>query len=128
MKSRFLGILGENIACEFLENKGYKIIDRNYTSAFVTGASRQELDIVAQKNGTIHFVEVKSLARETEEINPEDRVDWQKQKKLIRLAQTWLSEKNLQEGTDWQIDVIAVIIDADKKAAKIRYLPDAVEA
>lgn len=44
----------EDFACAFLENNGYKIIERNFNTRF------GEIDIIAQKGGILHFVEVKS--------------------------------------------------------------------
>ena len=50
-----IGKLGEDLACRFLENNGYKIIERNKTfSRFC------EIDIIAQFKKTIVFVEVKT--------------------------------------------------------------------
>ena len=51
-----IGKLGENLACEYLKNKGYWVIERNFRRPW------GELDIVArQKDGTLVFVEVKAL-------------------------------------------------------------------
>lgn len=52
-----VGSLGEELVVKFLVEKGYKILDRNYRRPW------GELDIVAQRKGKIHFVEVKALAR-----------------------------------------------------------------
>ena len=54
MHNRRLGIDGENMACDFLQKRGYKIIDRNYRTR------RGEIDIIAEKDKTIIFVEVKA--------------------------------------------------------------------
>lgn len=49
------GKLGEDLACKFLEQNGYKIIDRNKTfSKFC------EIDIIALFKNTLVFVEVKT--------------------------------------------------------------------
>ena len=52
--SRKKGNLAEDIAVEFLQNDGYKIIERNFYSRF------GEIDIVALKDEVLHFIEVKS--------------------------------------------------------------------
>ena len=54
MNTKTKGNLGEDKACEFLINKNYKIIDRNF---YFKGG---EIDIIAFKDNTIHFIEVKS--------------------------------------------------------------------
>ena len=53
---------GENIAAEFLENKGYKIVARNYRTQ--TG----EIDIIAFNGNRLTFIEVKT--RKTETLGP----------------------------------------------------------
>ena len=49
-----LGKDGEDIAAVFLEKKGFRIIEKNYRTAF------GEIDIIAQDRGVIVFVEVKT--------------------------------------------------------------------
>lgn len=57
--SRRFGNLAEDFACMFLVKNGYSIVDRNYLKKW------GELDIVAKKGATFHFIEVKSsLSRE----------------------------------------------------------------
>ena len=51
-----IGKIGENKACEYLKNKGYRIIDRNYREKF------GEIDIIAvSRDLTLVFVEVKTI-------------------------------------------------------------------
>ena len=51
---RLLGNKGEDIACDFLINNGFRIIGRNVSNKL------GEIDIVAKRNKTLHFIEVKS--------------------------------------------------------------------
>ena len=53
-EKRRLGDLGENIACSFLEKRGFEIIERNYLRKW------GEIDIVTKKGGVVRFIEVKS--------------------------------------------------------------------
>ncbi len=115
-----IGELGENIACKFLMKHGYKILDRNYRKKW------GEIDIIAQKNNILHFIEVKTVSRETEHM-PEENVHPWKRKRLARAIQTYLLEKNTsglpanEEGeTEWQVDILAVFLDFNSKKAKIR--------
>ena len=138
-----LGNLGERIACEYLVGKGFKILGRNYRISF------GEIDIIAQKKWklrdlfrknpsiksgqAIHFVEVKTLLRDTHQgrpntdFFPEGRVDYKKQKKLIGLCQIWLEKNKFPQNYPYQIDVIGISIDSSSKKAKINYFANVVE-
>jgi putative endonuclease len=101
-----IGNIGESVACAYLKDYGYKILDRNVK------LSGGELDIVSRsKDGVLVFVEVKTL-RGDELLNPEQNYNFQKSEKTKRAAQlfagkhsTWFTE---QKG--WRIDLVAVII------------------
>jgi Holliday junction resolvase-like predicted endonuclease len=57
MKNLQTGNIGEEIACKFLESKGFKIVERNYRKKFA------EIDIVARKGKIINFIEVKTAIK-----------------------------------------------------------------
>lgn len=137
MDSKKIGTTGERIAVKYLEKKGYQILDRNYSTRFISGPQKGEIDIIAKpswnifdilrgkKDNTIHFIEVKTLSKNntgsTFAFFPEQKVDWQKQRKIIRTAERWLNEKKIPLNSKWQLDVIAIEIDPDLKKVKIRY-------
>jgi len=130
-----LGQIGEKIAEDFLKRKGYKILDKNYFVKSVFGPKTGEIDIVAKKDDTISFVEVKSLVvtptaeggrGDAGDVSPEDKVNFQKQRKLIKTAQSWLMKNKMPSNIKWQIDVIAIKIDLDSKKAKIRHFKNAI--
>jgi len=58
-KTQKIGELGEKIAEKFLKNKGFKIVDRNYTRKW------GEIDIITKKGTKLHFIEVKTVSRIT---------------------------------------------------------------
>ena len=111
-QNKQIGDLGETIACNHLENKGYSIIARNYKKPWV------EIDIIAEKNRCVHFVEVKTVSYETKgdleaaisrgTRRPEENVHHSKIQRLNRAIETWIQE-NRYTG-NWEIDVIAVRI------------------
>lgn len=72
-----IGNMGEDMACDFLEKEGYTIIKNNYRKTI------GEIDIVAKKNNTIHFIEVKTRSLSSLETFglPQDAVSRSKQKK-----------------------------------------------
>jgi len=57
MESKQLGVLGERIASDYLEKRGYQILDKNYSSKWVSGPLRGEIDIIAKppRNGFRHL-------------------------------------------------------------------------
>ena len=127
-----VGIKGEDIACRYLEKKGYSIVCRNYLKKW------GEIDIVAKKANLLHFVEVKTVTREinlsfpnvtrgTEgEYRPEDNLHPWKLKRLSRVIQSYLMEKYEDSEPDWQFDVAIVILDMKKKIANVRLMEDIV--
>jgi putative endonuclease len=123
MSTKQTGILGEKIAQRYLKNKGYRILDTNYSFRISSSPQKGEMDIVAKKGDTIHFVEVKALRQaQGEHFLPEDKVDIQKQRKIIKTAESWLMKNEIPLDSKWQIDVVSIImISSDNKKAKIRY-------
>lgn len=142
---QIVGKIGEDCACEYLKNKGYKIIDRNYLRKW------GEIDIVAQNNKKIHFVEVKSVSRETEifpsdkvthvttvaeqsslhgrqndEYRPEDNIHPWKLKRLSRVIQSYLLDKDISDDIDWQFDVMTVYIDKEKRISRVFMMEDII--
>ncbi len=130
MNTKEVGTLGEKVAINYLKKRGYKILDKNYSPRFVSGPLRGEIDIIAKKDGIVSFIEVKTLTQNcggrTSAISPEEKVDYLKQKKIIKTANQWLMEKKIPLDKKWQIDVIALKIDLINKKAKIRHFQNAV--
>ena len=95
MNSKQLGILGEKIAEKYLKNKGYEILDKNYSFRISGNPQKGEIDIVAKKSDIISFVEVKLLRNPAMLISPEEKVDFWKQRKLVKTAESWLMKKKI---------------------------------
>ncbi|MFC1629711.1 YraN family protein [Patescibacteria group bacterium] len=130
MNSKQTGILGEKIASEYLKSKGYEILGKNYIPKFVSGPKRGEIDIIAKKDDVIVFVEVKALVVDNQNsaplISPEEKVNFQKQRKIIKTAQDWLMEKKVYFNSKWQIDVVSIRINKNTNKAKIQHFQNAV--
>ena len=116
-EKRKLGDIGENVACMFLMKHGFEILDRNYLRKW------GELDIVAKKGSTIHFVEVKSVSSETS-IRAEENMHPHKLKRLHRAIQTYLMENKLD--LDCQLDLVVVKIDEKTRTAKAELLENII--
>lgn len=112
-----IGSAGETAAANYLKRRRYKIIDRNYSCRF------GEIDIIAQKDGYIVFVEVKTRKNEDFAMAREF-VTYSKQQRLIKTAMLWLQ----QHDTDLQprFDVIEVI--GEGIGRKLRHIENAFEA
>jgi len=129
MSTKTTGRLGEDIAVRFLCGKGYEILERNYEKKW-TGAAKGELDIIAKKNSTITFVEVKTttIGEKDYGFPAEGKVDSLKQRKLKMLAQVWLRERKIPFDRPWQIDALAVMLHGNEKKATIRHLENITSA
>jgi putative endonuclease len=94
------GRQGEEIAADYLTDRGYKILQRNWC------CSTGELDIVAEDSDTLVFVEVRT--RRGERFGTaEESITSTKQARLVELAQTYLQEVTPPHQS-WRIDVVAV--------------------
>jgi putative endonuclease len=96
------GEKGEELAVAYLAGAGYRIIERNYRCLF------GEIDIVAQEDETLVFVEVKSRRSEAYG-GPLLAVDCRKQKKISRIALHYLADKDLRHRPA-RFDVVAVML------------------
>lgn len=123
MKSKELGSLGERIACQYLKNKGYKILDKNYSPHYISGPKRGEIDIIAKKGDVISFIEVKTLTNRERfsGISPEEKVNSLKKRKIIKTAENWLAKRKILLNSKWRVDVISIKINLENKKAKIRH-------
>ncbi len=120
---RKTGDLGERLAAIFLERKGFTILDRNYLKPW------GEIDIVALRKGVIHFVEVKTISRESmppegsrEMVHrPEEELTALKLRKVARTASLYMEGK--RDTREYQIDAVTVILDRERRKAHCTYYP-----
>ena len=127
-----IGGLGEQIATNYLKNKGFTILEKNYLKKW------GEIDLVVRgttANGPIiRFIEVKTVSYETKsELNhaishgtwrPEENIHFKKIQRLNRAIESWLMDHKY-EG-DWEIDALAVRLVTREKYATVKYLPGIV--
>ncbi|MCK5848678.1 MAG: YraN family protein [Caldisericia bacterium] len=95
-----IGNRGEQIASEWLKRKGFTIISRNYFCKY------GEIDIIAEKNYVIHFIEVKTRTNEVYG-NPIDSCTPKKIQKIKKTLFTYLEENNTKNKS-FQIDFIGL--------------------
>lgn len=112
MTSKEIGNLGEKIAENYLKDKEYKILDKNYSFLMPGNPKKGEIDIIAKKEDAISFIEVKTLKTSDYSplFSPEEKVDFKKRFKLVKTAESWLMKNKIPLDSKWQIDVIAILI------------------
>ena len=111
------GELGERIAARWLEKTGWKILARRYRSG------RRDIDVVAERDGLIAFVEVK--ARSGDEFgDPVEAVNRRKQRELTKSAQTWI-DRHGRSGESYRFDVVGILL-RDRRVL-VRHVPGAFE-
>jgi putative endonuclease len=104
--TRILGNFGEDIAVKILQSKGYKIVQRNYRCKL------GELDIIAEKNDYLVFIEVKT--RWTDKFGkPEEAVDKRKLAKLYRMVEYYLTKTKIT-NRKIRLEVVALDIRENK--------------
>ena len=103
---------GERVAVRFLKKAGYRILDTNYQSG------RYELDIIAEKDGCIVFVEVRGRQQSSLQ-SGYDSVDKTKKHALRCAIYAYL--KKHRRIRHWRLDIIAVEWDGNGKIAALRH-------
>ena len=117
-KRKELGQKGEETAALYLRRKGYKIIEQNYRYSRLG-----EIDLIAQEGKDLVFVEVKTRSS-LSFAEPEEAVNYQKQKRIIKLAQGYLLNQKLEQ-VNCRFDVVSIIIDQEGKTKSIKLIRDA---
>lgn len=113
-KHNELGRQGEELAVQYLTEKGYEIVERNWRNR------HKEIDIIAKDGQDLVIVEVKT--RQTDEYgNPDIAVTRQKQKRLIYAANGYLFRNNLDVET--RFDIISIVFKEGKPV--IEHIEDA---
>jgi len=123
-----IGKYGENVACEYLKSKNYRIIERNFRQKY------GELDIVAKDPANVLvFIEVKTMRQNNSAINneqnstiaelkPEDNLTAGKLKKLKRIASLYAGHNQnlINDKKGWRIDLIAINL-FENKSTELRH-------
>ncbi|WP_347218211.1 YraN family protein [Chryseobacterium sp.] len=112
------GILAEELAADYLEKNGYKILVRNFRF------QKAEIDIIAEKDELIIIVEVK--ARSTDAFMlPQEAVTKTKIRSIVLAANHYLEESDKQNEV--RFDIISVLPD-EHRNLKIDHIADAFQA
>ena len=128
-KTQQIGETGENLACLKIKKLGFTILERNYTK------QGGEIDIVAKKSNSIHFIEVKAVSCENlasvthgtySGYRPEENLSFHKFIKISKTIDLYLLENNVSDETSWQVDLATVYIDTNKKQGIVKLIENII--
>lgn len=111
MQHQEIGRRGETLAADFLSRQGFVIIARNVR------IRSDEIDILAKKGDTLHLIEVKTSLRQSDTFPADIRLNWHKQRALMRCAQQ-ISARYPNHNI--QVDAVTVYL---QQPPQITYLP-----
>ena len=109
-----LGVVGEQVATKYLEDRGYAIVERNYRSG------KHEIDIIALDGGQLVMVEVKTRT-DIHFGTPEQAVDHRKRGFIIQAANQYVLSHNRSEEV--RFDVLSVLLKNGRQ--EVRHIKDA---
>lgn len=113
-----LGRLGEHLAVEHLERRGFVVLDRNYRTRY------GELDVVACDAERLLFCEVKT--RRAGATSPLEGLREGQRRRLRRMALTWLDDQPQRPYvSELRFDALGVTIDARDQLVAIEHLEGA---
>lgn len=113
---RKIGEKGEGIAADFLLEKGYQIVERNYTSRY------GEIDLVAWDSDCVVFVEVKTRTNQSFGA-PETSVTPVKLERIEKAALMWM-QAHPESPDDWRIEVVAIMMNDRHQVQDIRHFKE----
>lgn len=114
---RFVGDKGEDSAVKRLEEKGFTIISRNYTVHNVG-----EIDIIAEKGGDIHILEVRTRQNRGTYPDSTESVTASKRRKVMKTAEYFLMENNLYDR-NIIFEVAMVTHDKQGNILRVDFVP-----
>lgn len=111
-----IGNTGEKIAAEYLINKGYQLLEKNFNVVY------GEIDLIALEDDIVVFVEVKTRTSDTFG-RPEDSITSAKIERLQNAALMWL-QAHPDAPDDWRVDVIGILIDHQNNLVDLQHFLD----
>lgn len=109
------GEIGERVAERWLRRQGFRVLQRRYRNG------HRDIDLVAERDGIIVFVEVKAR-RDDRFGGPLEAVNWRKRRELERSARVWI-DRHGRPDEAYRFDVIGVIVEGDR--VRVRHVQDA---
>ncbi|MGQ9548823.1 MAG: YraN family protein [Roseiflexus sp.] len=119
-RRRCLGDWGEAVAAAYLRQQGYEVLAQKWRCA------AGEIDIVAQRDGVLAFVEVRTR-RGVDPGMAAGSITGVKRARLITSACLFLADHNLPMDAPWRIDVVAIAAGSQGQVTAIDHILSAVE-
>jgi len=113
--NRSTGRAGEAIAARTLQDKGYRILKRNFSNRF------GEIDIIAQDHETLVFVEVKAKTG-IEYGTPEDMISPGKLHRIRNMATLYMNGQSLP----CRIDVVAIVFGENNDVVRLTHYENVI--
>ena len=113
----FVGQIGEDLARKYLEERGYSILEQNYKTRY------SEVDLVAEKNGEMIFVEVRTKVGENFG-TPEDTLNRKKLSKVRFNALSYAGYKKWQGPI--KIDAICIVLNPNHTVLRLNHYENIV--
>ena len=111
-KNLKIGRIGESIAGEYLQKKGYRIIERNYRTKYA------EIDLIARRKNVLVFIEVKTRVGERFGL-PEESIKSDKLYRLVKNSQAYMARRNYNK--EYRIDAICIVLNKNHGPKRINY-------
>jgi putative endonuclease len=100
--SQTLGILGEELAFQYLKKRGYKVLLRNYESPM------GEIDLIAKEKGALVFIEVKTRSSDAMGL-PSESVTAFKRHQILKSARYYIKRYGIHD-VPCRFDVVSVLV------------------
>ena len=117
---RARGLAAEGLAARRLEESGWRIVTRNHTCRM------GEVDIVAEKDGGVAFVEVRSRTSGSV-VHPLETLTWQKRRRVIAASMDWAAKARRLDGRPLRFDVM-IVLDRGGDGDEIEWIEGAFDA
>lgn len=118
-----IGQHAEDLALQFLQSKGMRLIERNYR------CKMGEIDLIMQNNAELVFIEVR-YRKQTKFGSGAESVDYRKQKKILKSAEHFLQSHSKYAALPCRIDVVSITAanNTSDQESKIDWIPNAIQA
>lgn len=107
-----IGILGEEEAARMLEQKGFRITERNWRMGHL------EIDLIAESKTEIVFAEVKARTSAFGGKMPEEYVDETKKQRMVAAANAYIKYKRTEKNP--RFDIIGLVVNPETKEVTYR--------